>query len=128
MAGTGEIAGRSTRPAMLRAVLGWVLSLLLAFVFVMAGGLKLLSRPALVQEFNQIGLGQWFRYLTGTLEVTGAICLLVPKISRWAALLLAAVMVGAIIAHLTVLHSPPGLPIVLLVLAATTAWLRRDLV
>jgi uncharacterized membrane protein YphA (DoxX/SURF4 family) len=110
---------------MLRVVLGWVLSLLLAFVFLMAGGLKLLSRPALVQEFNQIGLGQWFRYFTGALEVTGAICLLVPRFSRWAALLLAVVMAGAIVAHLSVLHSPPSLPIVLLILAATTAWLRR---
>jgi uncharacterized membrane protein YphA (DoxX/SURF4 family) len=91
----------------------------------MAGGAKLLSRPALVQEFNQIGLGQWFRYFTGALEVVGAIGLLVPKLSWWAAVLLALVMIGAIIAHLTVLHIPPGLPIVLLVLAVLSAWLRR---
>ncbi len=125
MASTDEIAGGSAKPAMLRVVLGWVLCVLLAFVFVMAGGVKLLSRPIMVQEFNRIGLGQWFRYFTGFLEVTGAVCLLIPKLSRWAALLLAVVMVGAVIAHLTVLHSPPTLPIALLVLAAITAWLRR---
>jgi uncharacterized membrane protein YphA (DoxX/SURF4 family) len=106
-------------------VLGWALCLLLAFVFLMVGGMKLLSRPVMVQEFNQVGLGQWFRYFTGTLEVIGALGLLVPKFSRWAALLLALVMVGAIIAHFTVLHSPATLAILLLVLAALTAWLRR---
>jgi len=125
MARTDEVINGSAKPAMLRIILGWVLCLLLAFVFLIFGGAKLLSKPALVQEFNQIGLGQWFRYFTGTLEVTGAVCLLVPKFSRWAALLLAAVMAGAIIAHLTVLHSPPSLPIALLVLAALAAWLRR---
>ncbi len=110
---------------MLRVVLGWVLCVLLAFVFLMVGGMKLLSRPIMVHEFDQVGLGQWFRYFTGTLEVTGAVCLLIPKFSRWGALLLVVVMVGAITAHLTVLHSSPVLPIVLLVLAALTAWLRR---
>ncbi len=114
-----------THAGLVRVVFGWVLSVLLALVFFMAGGMKLLSRPALVQEFNQIGLGQWFRYFTGALEVIGAAGVLVPKFSRWAALLLAVVMIGAIIAHLTVLHVPPGLPIALLVLALLTAWLRR---
>lgn len=125
MARTSDIAGASVRPSMLQVVLGWVICVLLALVFLMAGGMKLLSKPALVQEFEQIGLGQWFRYFTGALEVTGAVCLLIPKLSRWGALLLAAVMIGAIIAHLTVLHSPPSLPIALLFLAALAVWLRR---
>ncbi len=109
-----------------RVVLGWILCILLTLVFLLAGGVKLLSKPVMVQEFNRIGLGQWFRYFTGILEVTGAVCLLIPKLSRWAALLLAVVMLGAIVAHLTVLHSSPAVPIALLVLAALAAWLRRD--
>jgi putative oxidoreductase len=126
MTQTDEIlSGGSAKPGMLRVVLVWALCLLLAFVFLMVGGMKLLSRPVMVQEFNQVGLGQWFRYFTGTLEVIGALGLLVPKFSRWAALLLALVMVGAIVAHFTVLHSPATLAILLLVLAALTAWLRR---
>lgn len=110
---------------MFRVILGWVLCLLLAFVFLMFGGMKLLSKPIMVREFEQVGLGQWFRYFTGTLEVTGAVGLLVPNLSRWAASLLAVVLVGAIIAHFTVLHSPPTLAAILLALAALTAWLRR---
>jgi putative oxidoreductase len=91
----------------------------------MAGGMKLLSKPITVSEFNQVGLGQRFRYFTGTVEVTGAILLLVPKLSRWAALLLATVMIGAIVAHFTVLHSSPASAIVLLALALVAAYLRR---
>ena len=115
----------SEKPAVLRVILGWVLCLLLALAFLMAGGIKLLSKPVMVREFEQVGLGQWFRYFTGILEVTGAIGLLVPKFSRWAALLLAVVMVGALVAHLTVLHSPPTAPLILLALAVLVAWLRR---
>ena len=107
-----------------RNIIGWVLCILMALAFTMAGSVKLIGRPGMVQEFNQIGLGQWFRYFTGICEVAGAIGILVPRFSRWAALLLAAVMVGAIIAHLTVLHSPPTLPAVLLVLTLTLFWLR----
>ncbi len=125
MARTGEIASSSGKPAMFRAILGWVLCLLLAFVFLMVGGMKLLTKPVMVREFEQVGLGQWFRYFTGILEVTGALGLLVPKFSRWAALLLMVVMIGAITAHLTVLHSPPTLALIMLVLAALIAWLRR---
>jgi len=125
MAQTGENVSGSAQPSMAQWVLGWVLCLLLALVFLFFGGMKLLSKPVMVNEFNQVGFGQWFRYFTGTLEVAGAIGLLVPKFSRWAALLLAVVMAGAIVAHLTVLHSPPTLAAILLVLAVLIAWLRR---
>jgi putative oxidoreductase len=125
MAQTSEIVNASGKRAMFRAILGWALCLLLAFVFLMVGGMKLVSKPVMVREFEQVGLGQWFRYFTGALEVTGAVCLLVPKVSRWGALLLMIVMVGAIIAHFTVLHSPPTLAAILLLLAGLTAWLRR---
>ncbi len=125
MARTGEIVSASGKPALFRVILGWVLCLLLAFVFLMAGGMKLLSKPLMVREFEQVGLGQWFRYFTGSLEVTGAVGLLIPKLSRWAALLLAVVMVGAIMAHFTVLRSSPALAAILLAVAALTAWLRR---
>jgi hypothetical protein len=52
MAATGGIVSGSVKPAMPRFVFGWVLCVLLALVFLMAGGVKLLSKPALVQEFH----------------------------------------------------------------------------
>jgi putative oxidoreductase len=123
MAQTGEIASVSGKPAIFRVILGWVLCLLLAFVFLMVGGMKLMSKPVMVREFEQVGFGQWFRYFTGALEVTGTVALLVPKSSQWAALLLAVVMVGALVAHFTVLHSSPLAALTMLVLETLTAWL-----
>ncbi len=108
-------------------ILAWILTIFLAVVFVLAGGVKLIGTRPMVQEFAQIGIGQWFRYLTGILEVTGAIGLFVPKYRFWAALQIAAVMVGATVVNIVILHQPPlaRLTAVLMALAFALAWLRR---
>jgi len=73
-------------------VLAWMLAVFLAIVFTFAGGIKLIGAPAMVLEFARIGIGQWFRYLTGILEVSGALGLLVPRYRLGAALQIATVM------------------------------------
>jgi putative oxidoreductase len=72
-----------------------------------------------------VGLGQWFRYFTGMLEVAGAIGLLISRYAFSAAILLALVMVGATISNLTVLGASPAPTVVLLVLSGIIAWLRK---
>lgn len=111
----------------MRNILAWVLTIVLGLLFTAAGMVKLVSAPAMVQEFAQIGLGQWLRYLTGALEVSGAIGLLIPRCRFWAALQIAAVMVGATITNVAILHLPreTRLTAALLVLALALAWLRR---
>src|SRR5580704_3068577 len=79
------------------------ITLLLAVLFIYAGGVKLMSMPSMVEEFAQIGIGQWFRYFTGILEVSGAIGVLLPQFRFWAAMLIATVMAGATVANLTIL-------------------------
>jgi putative oxidoreductase len=108
-------------------IAGWILSVVLALVFSLAGGTKLIGVPGMVSEFAQIGIGQWLRYVTGLLEVSGAIGLLIPKVRFWAALQIVAVMVGATGVNLWVLRVPPlaGLTAVLMALALVLAWLRR---
>jgi uncharacterized membrane protein YphA (DoxX/SURF4 family) len=108
-----------------RLITLWILSGLLALAFLGAGGAKLAGAAAMVQVFNKVGLGQWFRYLTGALEVAGAIGLLISRYAFYAAILLALVMVGAIIAHSTLLGTSPVAPIVLLTLSGTIAYLRK---
>ena len=103
----------------------WILSGLLALVFLGSGGAKLAGAVAMVQLFGKVGLGQWFRYFTGLSEVAGGIGVLIPRYAFYAAGLLAVVMVGAIIAHVTVLGTSPAAPVVLLVLSGTIAWLRK---
>src|SRR5713226_8528449 len=78
-------------------VLLWVLQIAAAGMFLMVGFLKLSGNVQLVGLFEAIGLGQWFRYLTGTLEVAGAFLLLIPRTSGLGALMLAGVMAGAVV-------------------------------
>lgn len=116
----------SPAPTRARTVSAWALQGLLALVFLAAGGAKLAGAPMMVQVYDLIGVGQWFRIVTGLVEVAGAVALLVPGFAGLAALWLAATMLGAVIAHLVVLPTPAAPAAVLLVLTATLAWLRRD--
>jgi putative oxidoreductase len=109
-----------------RIITLWILSGLAAVAFVAAGGAKLAGAPAMIAVFEKVGVGQWFRYVTGLLEVAGAIGLLIPRYAFYAALLLAMVMTGAVIAHLTVLGGSPAAPVILLILTGTVAWLRKQ--
>jgi uncharacterized membrane protein YphA (DoxX/SURF4 family) len=104
----------------------WVLQIAAAAMFLMAGGSKLAGAQPMVDMFDAIGLGQWFRYVTGGIEVVSALLLLMPSTAAIGAALLVCVMVGAIITHLTILHSSPAMPIVLLVVCAIVFVLRRD--
>jgi putative oxidoreductase len=67
-------------------------------------------------------------YLTGILEVSGAIGMLLPRFRLWAALQIAAVMVRATITNLAILHLPreTRLTAGLLVAAVVLAWLCRQ--
>jgi uncharacterized membrane protein YphA (DoxX/SURF4 family) len=103
----------------------WVLQGFAAFAFLAVGGMKLAGVPALVELFGRLGAGQWFRYLTGALEVIGAVAMLFPRAAFYGAVLLAAVMVGAIVAHLAILGGSPIPALVLLVIVGSVAWLRR---
>ena len=124
MAQTSTASIPSSSPGKAVLILIWILSILEAALFLSVGIPKLLSVPIMVTEFGKIGLGQWFRYLTGALEVIGAIGLLIPKYSGYAALLLCAIMVGAIITILKVLGGPPTLPIIVLIISAIIAYFR----
>lgn len=104
----------------------WTVQALLAVTFLAAGGAKLASVPAMVAIFDHIGIGQWFRYLTGAVEITGAVLILVPKAAILGAALLACTMAAAIATHLTVLGGNPLPAIVLFSLTLLVLWLRRD--
>jgi putative oxidoreductase len=76
--------------------------------------------------FEAVGIGQWFRYLTGGIEVVSAILLLVPALSGLGALLLVPTMIGAIATHLFIVGGNPVIPIVLLAITAFIAWGRKE--
>ena len=112
--------------ARLKTIGFWALKLVLAALFLFTGGAKLAGLPAMVEVFERVGLGQWFRYLTGILEVGGAALLLWPPTTALGALLLTIVSVGALLAQLLVLHEDVIHCIVLAVILAAVAWTQRD--
>jgi len=95
-------------------------------MFLFVGGLKLTGAPELVALFDAIGVGQWFRYVTGAIEVVSAVALLVPSLAPFGALLLIPTMVGAISTHLFIVGGSPVPAIVLLIGSLAIAWARRD--
>jgi putative oxidoreductase len=103
----------------------WLLQIGAAAMFLMVGFLKLSGNPQLVGLFEAIGIGQWFRYLTGALEVAGAFLLLIPRTSGLGALMLAGVMVCAVLTHVFIVGGSPLGAIILLVVTGIVAWGRR---
>ena len=116
----------SLRPTRIPNAVVWTLQALAAVLFLIAGTSKLAGVPVQVQLFGVIGIGQWFRYVTGTIEVVGAVLLFVPSLALFAALALAATMVGAIITHLFIVGGNPAMAILLLAATTTIAWVKRS--
>jgi putative oxidoreductase len=102
----------------------WILQIGAAGMFLMVGFFKLSGDPRMVGLFDAIGFGQWFRYVSGSLEVQGAALLLIPRLGGLGALLLVGAMLGAVATHLFVVGSP--LPaIILLIVTGVITWGRR---
>jgi putative oxidoreductase len=103
----------------------WILKILLSISFLGAGGAKLAGLPAMVSEFDIVGLGQWFRYLTAALEIIGAITLLAPRTTPIGALLLAVVCIGAFFAQLLALHGDVVHTVIMAAVLFAIAWAGR---
>jgi uncharacterized membrane protein YphA (DoxX/SURF4 family) len=103
---TARVTAPEARPRRRTSTLLWAAQILLAAFFLFGAALpKLIGSHSMVQEFGLIGAGQWFRYLVGTLELAGAIGLLIPWLAGLAAAGLAADMAGATIVNATMLHN-----------------------
>jgi putative oxidoreductase len=99
---------------------------LVSLAFIAAGLSKLAGVEMMVATFDAVGVGQWFRYVTGIIEVGSAILLWVPGLQLIGAGLLVCTMIGAVLAHLLVI-GPSAIPaLVLGLLAAYLAWSHRD--
>jgi putative oxidoreductase len=104
----------------------WFLRILAAAIFLVAGLMKLIGQSMMVQEFDAVGFGQWFRYVTGLLEIVGAVAVLAPSYSAFGAALLLIVDIGAFVAQIAVLHMDWIHTIVIGALLATLVYLQRD--
>ena len=69
-------SGGMRRPS--RRVGAWALQIVVAAAFLAAGGAKLAGVPLMIQIFDQIGVGQWLRIVTGMVWIVGAFALVYP--------------------------------------------------
>jgi uncharacterized membrane protein YphA (DoxX/SURF4 family) len=123
---SGNVAAtRGTATGRPLDILLWCVQALLALVFISTSWAKLMGRPEMLALFTAVGVGQWFRYVTGILELTGAVLIMVPKTRRIGAALLATIMLGALAAHFFILHVSPTIPGVLFLMSGFVVWGRR---
>ena len=108
-----------------RSIATWVLRALLGLAFLVIGAAKLTSQLQTVQLFAAIGWGQWFRYLTGALDVTGALLVLSRWMPFYGAVVLSCSIGTAVVLSIARLHNNPAVGVALLALAVAVAWLTR---
>ena len=99
-------------------IVTWVLRILVAAAFAVPIYMKLSSNAHMVEEFGTLGMGPYFIYVTGAIELVGVLLVLNPGTTPWGCLLLLCVMVGAFVSQLGPLH---GDVIHVLVFAAVLA-------
>jgi putative oxidoreductase len=82
-----------------KTVVVWILSVLVAAMFMLTGSFKL-AMPAKVHEgFVHYGYSPWFGTFIGICELLGGIGLLIPRLAALAATGLSIIMVGAFFTH-----------------------------
>jgi putative oxidoreductase len=90
-------------------ILTYVLQGILALMFLMAGFGKVTGSKMHVEAFTHWRLPQWFRVVTGLVELAGAVLLIVgywvPASAMAGALLLAVTGIGGILTHVRVKDS-----------------------
>jgi len=104
--------------------LGWVriAELALGMLFVVAGMVKLSGMAFMVELFARLGFGQWLRYVTALVELTGGVLLIAGHMEYLAALALAVIMVGATAASVIVFDRSPIPPALTLIALVALAW------
>ena len=112
-------------PSKTKTRVTWGVRILLALAFGAAGISKLAGVPQMVAVFDAVGFGQWFRYLTGVVEIAGAVLILVPRTAFFGGLWLGGTMVGAVATHLLLIGGSPIPAIVLGLLCALVVYQLR---
>jgi putative oxidoreductase len=104
----------------------WMMRGAVALLFILIGADKF--TPGWVALFQQIGLGQWFRYFTGVVEVLGGFLVLIPRTASLGLAILASTMASAALILTFIIHHPQDSVFsgALLVGLGIFWWNRRD--
>jgi uncharacterized membrane protein YphA (DoxX/SURF4 family) len=74
----------------------WILRIGVGVCFLLIGWGKFQGGTEWVEMFQQIGMGQWFRYFTGVVEALGGLLVLIPISATAGFALLAVTITGFI--------------------------------
>ncbi len=108
-----------------KTISSWVLVAVLAAGYLLSVLGKLTG--AATQRFEGWGYAPWFATVVGVVEVSGALGLLVPKLTRAAILGLTGLMIGASYTHIANAEGAQVLrPLIFLAVLWTVWWLRRE--
>jgi len=103
-----------------------LIKVLLTLAFGAAGLAKLMGAEMMVGTFEMIGVGQWFRYVTGTIEIGAAVLLWVNGRQAIGAGLLTSTMIAAVASHFLIL-GPSAVPATVLgLLSAYILFKHKD--
>ena len=80
----------------LRETATWILTLLLAAMFLNAGIRKFFEHGGWTEAFRHIGYPDWFRVFISVVETAAGLLLLVPRTAPYGAAMVIVVMIGAI--------------------------------
>ena len=108
------------------AIAAIVIQSLLALAFLMSGATKVMGAKMQMENFEKWRYPQWFRVVTGLVEVVGATGLIIgiwfPIVAVAAAILLVATMIGAVYTDLFRGDRPKAaVPAILLSMAVVVA-------
>jgi putative oxidoreductase len=115
------------RPQRIDLLRTWLPRIAVTIAFLGFGWQKFEGDRFWIRVFDQIGFGQWFRYFTGAMQVTGAILVLIPRTFLLGMAMLACTLLGAITFWIVVARAPgnaviPGFVLIaLLAVSATRA-------
>ncbi|MFI1918652.1 DoxX family protein [Nocardia sp. NPDC020380] len=116
----------AAHPAKIRNRVLWTVQIVLALFFIIAsGGPKLFGQADALRTFHAIGWGEWFRYFTGLVEISGGIGLLVPRLNAPAAAGMSITMIFAAATQAFVLGSP-ALALFPLILVGVFTWIAYE--
>jgi hypothetical protein len=108
----------------LRRVTAMLPHIVVGGLFVVIGYTKFEADPngEWFRIFEQIGLGQWLRYVTGGLQIAGGLLLPFRRTLTAGAVVLGSTMVGAVLVDLFLLGSPLVVVPLLLLFVIATLW------
>jgi putative oxidoreductase len=84
------------RMKLAKTIATWILTLMLAAMFLNAGIRKFFENGGWTWAFDNWGFPIWFRIFVGAMETAGALLLLVPRTAAYGAATIVITMIGAI--------------------------------